>query len=521
MTMKKEESTSRAAVIQSRIAAGETVYPYTFKETMSIEDIHKFVQSKDISKDNYKEKEEYLKEIKISTGGRVLAIRQVGRICFIKIESKGESMQIIYREKVKQIYRGDIIGVYGLIGYSAKGELSIIADSVTVLSPCLHTYPTEHYGIKDTEKKYRQRYLDLVLNKESLNRFILRSKVIAYIRRFLDSRGFLEVETPMMHVIPGGAAAKPFKTVLNEMQMDLCMRISPELHLKTLLVGGIPRVYELGRQFRNEGIDATHNPEFTSCEFYMAYADYNDVLSLTEEMVSGMVKEIFGSYIVEYTLNEQNQQNQQNQQNEQKKTTIDFTPPFKRIDIMERLSCILGVKLDGEMVETEEGRQLLDSICVERKIQCKAPRTATRLLDKLIGEFLESQCMNPTFLINHPRIMSPLAKSHREIEGLTERFELFVLGREICNAYTELNDPFDQRERFEAQAKDKSAGDEEAQEIDEDFCTALEYGMPPAGGWGIGIDRFIMLLTGAHNIRDVLFFPTMRPVEKDSRKSAQ
>ncbi|KAI5186096.1 lysyl-tRNA synthetase, class II [Nematocida homosporus] len=494
---------SRGVYLASRIAAGEVVYPYDFKETMSISAILSWVSSLEISMEKEKEMG-ILSQQEVKTGGRVIAIRSIGKITFIKIESMGMSIQVIRKEKVRDIYRGDILGVSGSLGYSNKGELSIMASELRVLSPCVHTYPTEHYGLKDTELCYRQRYLDLVLNKVSLERFIVRNKVVKYIRSFLDQRGFLEVETPMMQVVAGGAAAKPFKTLLNEMGLDLNMRISPELFLKTLLVGGIPRVYELGRQFRNEGIDATHNPEFTTCEFYMAYADYNDVLHLTEEMIVGMVESLFGSRQVKYLV-------EGREGKEAMEVSLDFSTPFKCIDILSGLSAELGVEITGEILEQEEGRILLDRLCTERGVMCRAPRTTARLLDKLVGEYLESKCVNPTFLMNHPKIMSPLAKEHRSRKGVTERFELFMLGKEVCNAYTELNDPFDQRQRFEQQARDKSAGDEEAQEIDEDFCTALEYGMPPAGGWGIGIDRLVMMLTGAPNIRDVLFFPTMRP----------
>ncbi|KAI5180015.1 lysyl-tRNA synthetase, class II [Nematocida sp. AWRm80] len=496
----KESIQSRAEYLKSKIASGAVVYPYDFKETHSIGSILAIVNKNKITPENYTTMP--IAQESIQVGGRVLVVRSIGKISFIKIESNTQSIQIIYRGKLEEVYRGDIIGVEGKLGYSNKGELSIIGEKIRVLSPCIHTYPTEHYGLKDTEVRYRQRYLDLVLNKESMQRFVAKSKIITGIRKFLDARGFMEVETPMMHVIPGGATAKPFKTILNEMQMELSMRISPELHLKTLLVGGIPRVYEIGRQFRNEGIDATHNPEFTTCEFYMAYADYNDLLTMTEEMLSEIVYSLYGSHKVSYTVEKNGEQQQ---------VEIDFTTPFRRIDMIEGLSKELQVEIDATMLETEEGRQLLDRLCVENNVQCKAPRTSARLLDKLVGEFLETQCHNPTFLINHPKIMSPLAKEHRERKSVTERFELFVLGKEVCNAYTELNDPFDQRRRFEQQAMDKSAGDEEAQEIDEDFCTALEYGMPPAAGWGIGIDRLTMMLTGAHNIRDVLFFPTMRP----------
>ncbi|OAG31413.1 lysyl-tRNA synthetase, class II [Nematocida displodere] len=501
--MKREETLSRSKYFETKLSAGENIYPYDFKETHSISTLINYVKKHDITPDNY-QTHPALENLAVSAGGRVLVVRSIGKIIFVKIESGGEGIQIITRDKASEIVRGDIVGVSGALVYSRTGELSIQAAEVRVLAPCLHIYPTEHYGLKDTEMIYRQRYLDLVLNKESLARFMTRTKVIAFIRRFLDERGFLEVETPMMHVIPGGAAAKPFKTVLNEMHMDLNMRISPELHLKTLLVGGIPRVYELGRQFRNEGIDATHNPEFTTCEFYMAYADYNDVLQLTEELISSLVFSLFGTHVVEYAIESRDTK-------ETRQVKIDFTTPFKRVDILGQLSREVGVEITGEVLETEEGRVLLDRLCLEKRVQCNSPRTTSRLLDKLVGEYLESGCHNPTFLMNHPKIMSPLAKEHRERKCVTERFELFLLQKEICNAYTELNDPYDQRRRFEQQAADKSAGDEEAQEVDEDFCTALEYGMPPAGGWGIGIDRLVMMLTAAHNIRDVLFFPTMRP----------
>ncbi|KAI5173244.1 lysyl-tRNA synthetase, class II [Nematocida sp. LUAm3] len=498
---------NRATYLQSRIASGECVYPYDFKENMSISSIIKYIRKNNITSENYQESKS-LEEMCVRTGGRVLAVRTIGKITFIKIESSGENIQIICKGKMKEITRGDIVGVTGKIGFSMKGELSILSSEVRVLAPCVHTYPTEHYGVKETEMKYRQRYLDLVLNKESLDRFMSRIKIIGYLRRFLDNRGFIEVETPMMHVIPGGAAAKPFKTMLNEMQMELSMRVSPELHLKTLLIGGIPRVYEVGRSFRNEGIDATHNPEFTSCEFYMAYSDYYDLITITEELVSGMVMELFNTRVLKYKVQKRDSQ-------EEEEVEIDFSTPFKRIDILEELSKEVGVEITGLLLEKEEGRELLDKLCRENKIECRAPRSTSRLLDKLIGEYLENKCHNPTFLMNHPKIMSPLAKEHREKEGVTERFEMFMLGKEVCNAYTELNDPFDQRRRFEQQAVDKNAGDEEAQEIDEDFCTALEYGMPPAAGWGMGIDRLVMMLTGAQNIRDVLFFPTMRPIKKD------
>ncbi|KAH9385308.1 lysyl-tRNA synthetase, class II [Nematocida major] len=516
----KEES--RYRLIESKVSAGENIYPYDFKETHQIAEILQYVRDQKITPENSAES---LALGPVRTAGRVLAVRTIGKISFIKIESESASIQVISREKLKDLFRGDILGASGEIGFSKKGELSVLASSVQVLAPCLHTFPTEHYGLKETEARYRQRYLDLVTNKSTLKTFKIRNQVIFHIRKYLNGKNFMEVETPMMHIIPGGAAAKPFKTTLNEMSMDLTMRISPELHLKTLLVGGLPRVYEIGKQFRNEGMDATHNPEFTTCEFYMAYADYNDVLEMTEEMISGMVESIFGKTVIEYYVDEESQIGKTSHEGgvdlksieeacpgkNKKRVRIDFTAPFKRVDILQELSRKLGEEISPDVLETPEGQKLLDRLCREKEVKCSSPRTASRLLDKLIGHFLESECTDPTFLMNHPKIMSPLAKEHRTRRNLTERFELFILGKEVCNAYTELNDPFDQRRRFNQQASDKSAGDDEAQEIDEDFCTALEYGMPPAGGWGIGIDRLVMMLAGAQSIRDVIFFPTMKP----------
>jgi len=512
---------NRQTWIQGMKDKGTNPYPHKFQTTMQISDF--IAKYKDITKND-----EFFKD-EVALAGRVMTIRAVsGKLIFYDfVGDNGAKIQIFanatfhkegdFKEAHANIRRGDVVGVVGYAGRTKTGELSIAPKSIQQLSYCMHMLPTSVSKLKKQETRYRQRYLDMIINPDIKSIFMTRNFIIRYVREYLNKKNFVEVETPILNTIASGATAKPFITKHNELNMNMYMRIAPELYLKMLVVGGMERVYEIGKLFRNEGIDHTHNPEFTSCEFYMAYADFNDLISITEDMLSGMVKSLFGSYKVKYhpkgkTLPEEDKKEESKDAKpaQVEEIEIDFTPPFKRMPLMETLEKKLNVKFPTD-IESEEMRLFLEKICKEKDIQCPPPHTTARLIDRLVGEYLEPDCVNPTFIMEHPQLMSPLAKYHRSKPFLTERFELFVNRKELVNAYTELNDPKKQYDCFASEAKAKEAGDEEAQAIDENFITALQYGLPPTAGWGMGIDRLCMFLTDNINIQEVILFPTMKP----------
>ncbi|MDH4197130.1 MAG: lysine--tRNA ligase [Candidatus Aminicenantes bacterium] len=429
--------------------------------------------------------------------GRVLSVRKMGRATFFHISDSRTRLQVYLRadtggaeayERFGLIDIGDFVAVRGHLFKTRTGELTVLAEAWTFLAKCLHPLPEKWHGLQDTELRYRRRYLDLIMNPEVGEVFRLRSAIVAYIRRFFDERGYIEVETPMMQTIPGGALARPFKTFHNALGLDLYLRIAPELFLKRLVVGGLEKVYEINRNFRNEGLDAQHNPEFTMLEFYEAYRDYHDMMDLTEELLTGMVRTILGRE--EIPFGDQ---------------TISFRRPYRRLKFMDALS-----ELSGLAPERFRDRAGLIKRAAEMAPE-KTPMTYATALDVIFDKHVKDKLVQPTFLLNPPREISPLAKPARDNPEEAERFELLVAGMEIANAFSELTDPADQRQRFEEQAARRAAGDEESHVVDLDYVEALEYGLPPTGGEGVGIDRLTMLLANKRSIREVILFPLLRP----------
>lgn len=449
-------------------------------------------QYNELSKEELEEK-----AVNVTIAGRIMTKRGKGKVGFSHIQDFSGQIQIYVRkdeigEDAYELFNtadlGDIIGVSGELFKTNVGELSVKATSFTMLTKSLRPLPEKFHGLKDVEQRYRQRYLDLITNHDSKETFIMRSKIIQSMRRYLDNAGFLEVETPMMHNIPGGASARPFITHHNTLDIDLYMRIAIELHLKRLVVGGMERVYEIGRVFRNEGVSTRHNPEFTMIELYQAYADYEDIMSLVENMVAHIAEEVTGSTTVQYGDD-----------------MIELKPGWKRVHMVDIIKEFTGVDFWPKMTD-DEARALAK----KHNVEINEMMTFGHIVNEFFEQKVEEHLVQPTFVYGHPVEISPLAKKNKEDKRFTDRFELFIVRREHANAFSELNDPIDQRQRFEAQVKEREQGNDEAHEMDEDFLEALEYGMPPTGGLGIGIDRLVMLLTNSPSIRDVLLFPQMK-----------
>ncbi|MFF2020033.1 lysine--tRNA ligase [Paenibacillus sp. NPDC058177] len=447
--------------------------------------------------DSFIQEELEEKNVQVSVAGRIMGKRKMGKASFAHIQDLSGKIQIYVRQDsipetqyaaFNILDLGDIIGIKGTVFKTKTGETSIKVKDLEVLSKSLLPLPEKYHGLKDVELRYRQRYVDLIINPEVQQTFIARSKIIQSMRRYLDSLGYLEVETPTLHAIAGGAAARPFITHHNTLDMQLYMRIAIELHLKRLIVGGLEKVYEIGRVYRNEGISTRHNPEFTMIELYEAYADYQDIMNLTENLIAHIAQEVLGTQKVNYQGQE-----------------VDLSPGWRRVSMVDAVKEVTGVDFGVQMTD-EEAQQLAK----EHRVPVEKHMTFGHILNAFFEQFVEETLIQPTFVMGHPVEISPLAKKNDIDPRFTDRFELFIVAREHANAFSELNDPIDQRQRFEAQLHEKEQGNDEAHEMDDDFIRALEHGMPPTGGLGIGVDRLIMLLTNSASIRDVLLFPHMR-----------
>jgi lysyl-tRNA synthetase class 2 len=472
--------------------AGIPLYSNTFCRTTQVSTI--FDQYGDV------EDEESLNQAgeDFALAGRIVSLRSFGKIAFFHLVDRSGSIQVCAQRDAlgvddykifKKFDIGDIVGVQGSIFRTKTGELTIKASSITLITKSMRPLPEKFHGLKDVETRYRQRYVDLIVNPRAKDIFLKRTAIVRSLRNFFDSRGFLEVETPMMQAIPGGATAKPFETFHNALDMKLYMRIAPELYLKRLLVGGFEKVYEINRNFRNEGIDTQHNPEFTMIEFYWAYADFNDLMDLTEELFQTLALEVTGDTTVEY-----------------QGTPIELGKPWTRMTFYESLEKIGGLT-PHEYQDYDTAKNLVRKLGENAQIGEKLGKLQAKLFDILV----EPKLIQPHFIYHYPTDISPLARRNEADPSITDRYELFITGHEMANAFSELNNPYDQRDRFAEQVKEKEAGDDEAHRMDEDYVRALEYGMPSAAGQGIGIDRLVMLLTDSSSIREVILFPLLRP----------
>ena len=446
----------------------------------------------------------------VSVGGRLMSKRGMGKVSFCDLQDRSGRIQLYARRdemdldeynRFKKYDIGDIVGVEGTVFRTEKGEMSVRAKHITLLSKSLQPLPEKFHGLTDKEMRYRQRYVDLIMNPESKRNFEIRSKFVAYLRRYLDGLGFMEVETPVLSPIAGGANARPFITHHNAQDIDMYMRIATELHLKRLIVGGMERVYEVGRIFRNEGMDTKHNPEFTTCELYQAFTNLDGMMDILEGILSGAAKEILGTYQVTWLGHE-----------------IDLTPSWRRITMADAVKNVTGADFMACIGDADRGVELAKSVGVDMD---GVAHTWGNALYETFDQKVEETLVQPTFITMYPVEVSPLAKRSPQQPALTERYEMFICGCEMGNAFSELNDPIDQYQRFKAQAEKRAQGDEEADMMDEDFVLALEYGMPPTGGLGFGIDRCSMMLCGTDSIRDVILFPTMKPLDKDKTEKAE
>lgn len=447
---------------------------------------------------------EELEDQEVSVAGRIMSKRDQGKVIFVHVQDLSGRIQIYIRKDelgetlfdlITKFDVGDIVGVEGKVFRTKRGEISIHARNVKLLSKAMRPLPEKFHGLTNVETRYRRRYVDLIMNPDVRQVFVTRSKIIRFMREFLEDRDFLEVETPTLHTIPGGAAARPFSTHHNALDIDLYLRIALELPLKRLIVGGFEKVFEIGRTFRNEGISIKHNPEFTMMELYQAYANFEDIMKLTEDMISHIVKKVHGSLEITY----------QGQ-------SLQFKTPWRRLPMLNGILEYSGV--DFRSIKTDEQAR---EAAQKKGLHVEVGASRGKIINEFFEEFVEPNLTQPTFITGHPVEISPLAKRNSEQPEYTDRFEAFIFGRELANAFSELNDPIDQRQRFEAQAAERIKGDDEAHILDEDFVQALEYGLPPTGGLGIGIDRLVMLLTDSASIRDVILFPTMRPRDESNQ----